>query len=526
MCSGLLKRKWEMRMTISGVPERLPIISTFWANRWVSHSVFAVGCAIAGYLCVTIYTIGGLALVSCVIACLLFAVIALADLRSAFLFAFAFSLFQPLLTRFLFYIDFPRAVSQSMLDYKDPLTTTTSLLLICCACLALLPELTGKPSSVPRTLMRLAGFFIVVNLLQVFNPNKTLVVGIYGFKNSVLPVLMILVGCLAMRSRDDLARFAKFIAWFSFFALLYGLYQEIAGLPEFESYWYSRTLPRISSMFFELGATRELRVPSVFQGYTTYSYVIVAFGILIYGLGADYAKGAWKYLRAACLVLLGLYFAFSMERIAIGMFIVGVVVFHFVTSRNRKRMLRFMLVAGVAFLLLYGLVYKTSDRLREKGWATGSTRLMRLAEMANPLTASTVASGRVRGGWKTSIDVIKKQPLLGTGVGSVTLSRALKRDEWFPALNEFFHKQIELGLFGSVAFIGILYAVYRGLLERSAARDEEHNMQRYAAAMVGVLAAYVACGVFNVPFLYESGIVFWFLTGSAFHRRGEAGAET
>jgi len=508
-------------MTTSGLPDGLQSTSPFWSHRWVFNCVFAVGCAIAGCLCVAVYTIGGLALVSCVIACLLFAVIAFADLRSAFLFTFVFSLFQPLVTRMLFNIDFPRAASQSMLGYKDPLTTTVSLLLICSAGLALLPALTGKPYSIPRALVCLIGLFIVISLLQVFNPGKTLLAGVYGFKNNGLPVLMIFVGYSAVRSNDDIVRLMRFIALFSAIALLYGLYQEMVGLPAFESFWYSRTLPETSSMFFELDATREIRIPSVFQGYSTYSYVITAFGIVIYALGKDVFQGKWKYLRLACLILLGSYFALSMERIAIGMFVAGVLVFHFVTSRNRRRMLRFVLVGGVVFFSLYALVYKTSDRLREMGWASGSTRLIRLAEMADPLRASTVTSGRIRGGWQASVAVIKARPLIGTGTGSATLTRGLSQEEreaWFPPLNEFLHKQIELGALGSAAFIAMLYAAYRALLERNAQPAAPDGTRQYAAAMVGVLAAYVACGMFNVPFLYESGIAFWFLTGMALHR--------
>jgi len=116
----------------------------FLAGKWVLPLAFGAACALAGFATVTLHAIGGLGLVSCAVVCLLFAVIGLADLRSAFLFTFAFSLFQPLVTRMLFYIDFPEAASESMLHYRDPLTTTVSLLLICCACLALLPALTGK----------------------------------------------------------------------------------------------------------------------------------------------------------------------------------------------------------------------------------------------------------------------------------------------------------------------------------------------------------------------------------------------
>jgi hypothetical protein len=493
----------------------------FLASKWALPAAFVTVCAVAGFATVTLHGIGGLGLVSCAIVCLLFAVIALADLRSALLFTFAFSLFQPILTRLLFYVDFPEASAESMLHYKDPLTTTVSLLLICSAGLALLPALTGKPSPVPSGLAYPVAFFIVISLLQVFNPNKTLLAGVYGFKNNGLPVLMIFVGCSAVRSRDDTVRLLKFIAVFSVLALLYGLYQEVAGLPVFESFFYSRTMPPGSSMFFELGSTREVRIPSVFQGYTTYSYVIAAFGILIYALGRDFAKGGWNYLRLACLGLLGLYFAFSMERIAIGMFVVGVFVFHFATSRNRKRTLRFAVVAAVAVVALYGLVYKTSDYLIERGWTSESMKLLRLGEMASPLKATTVTAGRIRGGWRDSAAVIRANPLLGTGAGSATFTRGQsqkEREAWFAPLNEFLHKQIELGILGSMAFVGMLYAAYRTLVRKSADPEAPDGTRRYAAAMVGVLAAYVACAMFNVPFLYESGIVFWFLAGVALHR--------
>lgn len=512
-------------MTTSGVSDRSPRMPPLLASKWALPFAFGTVCALAGFATVTLHGIGGLGLVSCAVVCLLFAVIALADVRSAFLFTFAFSLFQPLLTRLLFYTDFPEAASGSMLHYKDPLTTTVSLLLICCACLALLPPLMGKPSPVPRGLIYPIGFFIVIGLFQVFNPNKTLLTGVYGFKNNGLPVLMIFVGCSALRSRDDMVRLLKFLALFSMFALLYGLYQEIAGLPAFESFFYSRTLPEITSMFFRLGATREIRVPSVFQGYTTYSYVITAFGILIYALGRDFTRGAWKHVRVVCLVLLGLYFAFSMERIAIGMFVVGVFVFHFVTSRNRKRMLRFALVAAVAAGALCALIYRTSGYLVERGWASESMKLIRLGEMASPLKATTVTAGRIRGGWRSSAAVIRAHPVLGTGAGSATFTRGQSKQEreaWFAPLNEFLHKQIELGIFGSMAFIGMLYAAYRTLLRRSADPAAwPDGARRYAAAMVGVLAAYVACAMFNVPFLYESGIVFWFLAGVALHGKAE-----
>jgi len=502
-------------------------MTLLFANKWVAHLALAITCAIAAYLCVWLYQIGGLAFVSSAIVCLLFVVIALADMRYAFLFAFAFSLFQPLLTRLIFCKDFPEAIPEGMLGYKDPLTTTASILLVFCACCALLPTLTGRPCPIPRSVQYLIGLYVLIALVQMFNPNNTLVAGAYGFKNSVLPVLMIFVGCSVVRSQEDLGRLVTFIAWFSAVALLYGLYQEVVGLPAFESFWYSRTVRPTASMFLKLGSTTEIRIPSVFQGYTTYSYVITAFGILIYAVGKNYRRGAWKYLRLVCLGLLCLYFLFSMERIAIGMFIVGVLCFHFVTSRNKKRMFRFAVVGGAVFSILAGVLYKASDYLKAKGWATESTKLIRLGEMSNPFAAQTVVAGRIESKWTVGVDTMKRYPLTGMGVGSATFTRGQMQGEMMALPhNEFFQKQIELGLFGAVAFIAVLYTLYRKLSERNSEHDAPDSMRKYAAAMIGILTAYVACAVFNVPFTYESGIVFWFLAGLAFYADAASGATT
>jgi len=486
-------------------------------------AIAAVGFALVLFLA---YRMGGLAVVCSTVAILFFGILARANVRGAILGVFAFSLFQALLTRVIFSFDFPDALEQSMLGYKDPLTTAVSFLLVGAAFLALAGHISG---SVKLTSLNMAGIIAVyalLNFLEIFNPGKSLIAGVYGAKNNVLPVLMLFAGSLVIRSPDDTVRFVKFIAWFSVVALAYGLYQEVVGMPAFEQFWHSRTVSATSSVYLifvgdvefrdpHLATSITMRVPSVFSGYTFYSCIIVAFGIIIYAVGGEFGKGTWKPLRLTVLLLLGLYFLVSMERMAIVMFGVGVLAVHFRRSRQNKHLLRFVFLCGVSLLIIYGAMLA----LVHIGVDAGNPRLVRIGELTDPFNAGTVTSGRIHGPWAEAANRIKAHPFTGTGTGSGMYTRgAQEQDKPLGTHNEFLHKQLELGVFGLLSFLLMLFFLCRELMREGTAEEEPPSRRAYAAGMVGVLAAYVLCGLVNVPFTYEPGIVFWFLAGAALGR--------
>jgi hypothetical protein len=202
------------------------------------HAAADLACVVAGVAAGLTYDAGGLAFLTAMLITLLFLLTMLAGVRWAIVFAFAISLLQPMLTRFVFSVDFSSAAEQSMLDYKDPLTTFVSLLLITVALLALVGHMSRSGKRAPLGIVGAVGLYAMANFVQIFNPNTSLTIGVYGAKNNVLPVLMLFAGSLVVHTPDNTVRFVKFIAWFSVAALTYGLYQEIVGLPAFDSFWY------------------------------------------------------------------------------------------------------------------------------------------------------------------------------------------------------------------------------------------------------------------------------------------------
>ena len=493
------------------------------ADKFTPRLILIVACIIAGWWICIAYSVGRLGLVATLVAYLLFGLVALVNVRWGLVSVFAFSLFQPLLTRVLFSIDFPDALKESMLDYNDPLTTAVSLLLVGAAFLALAGHLGRSARLASAYLPAVIALYAFLNFLQIFNPNKSVIAGVYGAKNNVLPILMLFAGSLVVRTPGDTVRFVKFVAWFSVVALAYGLYQEIIGLPAFEKFYYSRTSPPGGSMFLlfvgdlavgdpYLATSIGVRVPSVFYGYTFYSYIIAAFGIIVYAVGGKFTERNWRLLRLAVLLLLAMYFVVSTERIAIIMFGVGILGVHFTMSRGKKHFLRFVFLGSVSLLI----VYAGFLALVHRGVFAGSPRLIRIAELADPLNAVTMTSGRIQGPWVEAVSRIQAHPFIGTGAGSGMYTRgAQQQDKPLGTHNELLHKQMELGVFGLFLFLVLLFLLYKALMREGTAEEEPPCRRALAAGMVGVLAAYVLCGLVNVPLLYEPGIVFWFLAGAA-----------
>ncbi len=507
-------------------------VPPIFTDRRVLAIGFVAVCVIAGYLVVAADGIGWFALSVSAIVAAVFIFALIVDLRRALLFAFVFSFVQPILTRLLFNYDFPFADKWSMIGYKDPLTTLVSLMFIVSVALALPYHLRNGFMRIPKPLLLILLAYSGINFVQIFNPNMGIIASVYGFKNNLLPALMLFVGSYVVQSRKNKDQLLKGIVLFSIVALIYGLYQDIVGLPAFDEYWYTRTLPSGNSMFMYLLGTVEIRdpgqatavnirVPSLFAYYGYYSYVITAFGLLVFA-GRDYLTGKlWRYLRVVTLMLLFLYYAISMERTAIVMFIAGVGVYYYTVSKHNRRTFRFIAAGAISLVLLVVVVSRSQDFLKNRGISAGNAKLVRLAEIANPFSAATVTSGRVRGGWAHSVEVIRKHPIMGTGTGSASTNRgrtAKETSQWVPPLNAFLHKQIELGFAGLVLFVMLLYCLYRGLAKKVSEVDTTSGYDHFAAGMIGVLAAYILCGMFNVPFLYQPGIVFWFLAGAAISR--------
>lgn len=521
-----------MHSTLSSTQGR-PSIPQWLSSNQIMYGLIFVVCVVAGYATPVVYQMGGLNLVACAMTGLIFATLFLLNIRWAIFCIFAFSLFQPIVTRLIFSVDFPSAPEESMLDYKDLLTTAVSLLLIVSAFVGILYYLSRGHRETPHVsaLVYTIIAFTFLNGLQVFNPENSLSVGIYGAKNNVLPFLMFFAGMATVRTDEQLATFIKFIAGFSLVALLYGLYQEWAPLPSFESHWFSRTIPATASMFLLFAGDLEirdiliadrieLRVPSVFQGYTFYSYIIVAFGLILYASAATMRKRSWKILRYAVLGALLLYFVVSLERAAIVMFVAGVIAIHFVHSRERRRFARFVAVGGLVTLISIMVLYRGGLYLQERGAIEGNSKLIRIFELTDPLNAVTVTFGRIQGQWPKVMSDIRESPITGTGTGTAMYTRATDREDLVMPLSQFLQEWTELGLFGLLLFVASLVFLYQALTKVAMDPKEPPIRHAYAAGMIGVTVAYSLCGIFNVPFVYEPGIVFWFLAGTAIGVRG------
>ncbi len=143
--------------------------------------------------------------------------------------------------------------------------------------------------------------------------------------------------------------------------------------------------------------------------------------------------------------------------------------------------------------------------------SSNDLRLVRFSELVNPMKADTVTFRQERP-WKESLSLISVHPL-GIGVGSGRRTRpGIAAKSFYLPHNEFLMRWLELGLPGLLLFIALLVKIASVAL-LSILKGKQTFSRRYAAGMLGVLCAYIACAMVNIPFLDESGISFWFLAG-------------
>lgn len=107
-----------MHSTLSTAQKRPPVPPWIFEDRML-YGVIFVSCAVAGFGTPIVYKMGGLNLVACAMTGFVFATLCLLNVRWALLSILAFSLFQAIVTRLIFSVDFPNVPEESMLDYKD-----------------------------------------------------------------------------------------------------------------------------------------------------------------------------------------------------------------------------------------------------------------------------------------------------------------------------------------------------------------------------------------------------------------------
>ncbi|MBN4072283.1 O-antigen ligase family protein [bacterium AH-315-F03] len=439
------------------------------------------------------------------------------SLRAGALFAMVYYCIKPAFGRLAYYLDatFGTHASSDVLRYSGGLF----LVLICLLVIA--KVIHEKRDFVLSKLDMSLLLFMGLSFLSIFNPHNSLFNGLAGFERNVFPtVFLFFVGREVIKTRHDLTVMMRVFAVVALVTVLFGLKHAFGGVFGFETIFLENHFAQVGfDGWLTVGLNGvEFRNFSTFFGYMEFTFTLALWMILLLSIsdgrvGENRSRLSvrwmqWKTFKWLFGSLSVLLLALTMERTPIMMALVGGLGAWFMISKKYHRR-TIILYSGLVFVAIVTVTALFQQQLEE----TGIAKLQRLAEMADPSQASSI-DDRIDRMWKPTLAVIAANPMgVGVGYGSKTIARGSSDGFDLHPHNEFLQKAIETGILGAALFTFALWGIFIRL-KRQSELSRDRFIKSATAAGCGIVIAFVACGMVNLPFSGAQGCFFWFVSGA------------
>lgn len=245
--------------------------------------------------------------------------------------------------------------------------------------------------------------FIIITayqLLQFFNPNAVShVAWLFTLRNNVSFLLYVV--CFQLFSTlKDVKTFTTTWIVMAAIVALYGIYQEYAGLTDFETAWLM-SAPGRMDLYFIWGKLRKFSMLSdpssfgLFMAFSCLACIVLAMGPF---------KAAYRLALGALALIMFISMSYSGTRTAMAMVAVGIAFFIIMTLRHKKTIIA---AIGLVFLLVVVLVGPfyggTINRIRstfnpsdDASMAVRDNKRIRLQEyvLTHPIGGGLATTGR------------------------------------------------------------------------------------------------------------------------------------
>lgn len=391
----------------------------------------------------------------------------------------------------------------------DLLSITPALVLLVLILWQLYIDIVADRLVLTRSTRVLLTIFAAFAVLSVMNPMNSWFNGLAGFERVVLPNMMILfLFASVVRDERDVGLIVRSLLVLGAISCSYSIGQFALGAYPWETEWLREVAFRDSTQGLTIGLRGiELRVFSVFYGYMDFFFTNVIIFTLVLSCGSAWNR-PWQRLRIIYCVLWFAILGLTLERMPLLMSLVAATTMYWIRSDRRRRR-RILISAAGAMLLLIVCLSAVGPILRD----TEIAKFVRLAEMANPLSATSLAD-RAERNWMPTLEIIRSHPLgVGVGFGSQTVATETVRQSglWMGPHNELLQKALETGIPGALVYLLLLISVYRDGLR---GLRLSKNVARFSGGMLAVSLAFWICGLVNLPFVGGGGLTYWALAGA------------
>ena len=367
----------------------------------------------------------------------------------------------------------------------------------------------GENILVGRT-RQLMLLFCAVAFLSIFNPANSLIVGFAGFERNILPNMMImLTASFLFTTKQSFIKLTKILIILGLISCVYGIGQSLLGLYPWEKSWLLNVAFKENTHgWLTIGLSGlEFRLFSIFYSYMDFTFC----NVLIFLMAISYGtrlSGKWQKLRYLYIILWIVVLALSLERMPLIMTIIGTGAVYLLRSFKAKRK-KVLMIGTIAAVCLFVTLNFAEPLLK----SSGADKLIRLAELANPLSATSI-SDRMNRNWEPTLKTIAANPLgVGIGFGSQTRANlvAAKSNLLVEPHNELLQKILETGVFGGLIFLILLISVFKDALKLGRFNSA---INRFGYGFAAGTIAFWLCGIVNVPFSGSSGLLYWTLAGA------------
>jgi len=185
-------------------------------------------------------------------------------------------------------------------------------------------------------------------LLQAFNPAGTLAGWLFGLRNIIRVIMAFVIAQRVFKDMKSVDIFVNTFIGIGLIVALYGIYQEIVGLPDYDLKWATATEERINLLFIQ-GKWRKwsfLSDPAIFG-------LFMAFGSIV-GFILSLGPYGWKrrcfFVIAAICMLLAMLF--SGTRTAYVMLPLAVIIYVLINISKIKTLV-FAIISLMLFIVVY-----------------------------------------------------------------------------------------------------------------------------------------------------------------------------
>jgi hypothetical protein len=428
------------------------------------------------------------------------------NIKYGFLFVLLFHLFCPFIERIIFYY-YPE------MPFPNYLGISANFLTFFLIVRLFISKILSKERLFTNSLDRWVFLYILLIIFQVFNPNSSVIIGVYGLRSIILVVAIYFCSEKIFTDEKDIRLFLRVFTIYGICALSYGFYQHFFGLTVFENVWIEGT-NATSAVWFDQESTvwsprGYYKIFSFTGGNYEFFYPLSILSIFLIAL-RRYIKGMDRLFMHLFLVLYFGLLVLELERAPIAMTIIGLIIV-FILQPRLELILKRLALAVPVLCCLFILFLLSATKLKP----LESSRVTRFAELSNPLEAETIIS-RMDRHWKPMLKVVGKN-LFGMGTGTATYTRVMERRGLYGATTAphsiYLYVLYEQGIIGLIIFLVIIIKVI-GSGVNFIFNTSDRFLRMAAKAALGIVIALLANGIVNMgPFLATSGTLFWLCAG-------------